>query len=94
MLCTIRKLFWPRLPNKQCCGPVQKIGDIVNLSESVESLLSKNKCLGDKQSYVEPLSKFDLLTNRLCPYTIKKEALSNIDICQNHLVSVTVKVSD
>ena len=67
---------------------MQKIGDLKDLSESVESLLFLNKCLGDKQGYENPPNKFDLLTNRLCPYNISCEALSNIDVCQTHYVSI------
>ena len=82
MSCTFSKLLWQRLSAKQCGGWLENVGAIQNLNESVEVLLAFNKCLGDKQSYGEPLTKFDLLANRLCPYQVKLEALSSIDICQ------------
>ena len=88
MICSLGKLFYLKLPSNHCGGSVQKIGDLKDLSESVESLLFLNKCLGDKQGYENPPNKFDLLTNRLCPYNISCEALSNIDVCQTHYVSI------
>ena len=70
------------------------IGLIQDINEGVESLLASHKCLGDKHSHVVPPSKLDLLANRLSPYQIKPEALSHIDICQNHLVSTVFNFSN
>lgn len=88
MTCTLTKLYWHKLSGKQCGGWLKNIGLILDIRESVEGLLSTNKCLGDKQNIQKP-NKFDLLTNRLCPYKIKAEALDNIDVCQNHYVSIS-----
>ena len=86
MICTLTKLFWQKL--SKCGGWVKNIGELHYLGDSVEALLASNKCLGDKQSNAESLTKFDLLINRLCPYQIKMEVLHNVDICQHHFVSI------
>ena len=87
MICTLTKLNWPKLSGKQCGGWLKNISTIKDIRESVEGILSTNKCLGDYQ-HTRTLDKFDLLTNRISPYKIKAEALDNIDVCQNHFVSI------
>ena len=88
MICTLSKLYWHKLSGKQCGGWLHNIGLILDIRESVEGLLSNNKCLGDKLN-TQKITKFDLMTNRLCPFKIKAEALDKIDICQNHFVSIS-----
>ena len=87
MICTLTKLNWQKLSGKQCGGWIKNISLIKDIRESVEGLLSVNKCLGDHQN-TRPIDKFDLLTNRICPYKVKGEAFDNIDVCQNHFVSI------
>ena len=84
MICTLTKLSYPKLSSTQCGGWLENIGVIQDRKDSVKALLSLHKCLGGRQD----ISKFDLLTNRLSPYQMKVEALDNIDICQNHFVSI------
>ena len=88
MPCTLGKLLWFKLPGKQCDGTVTKIRDIEDIDESVEPILFTNKCLGDKQCYTTLPSKFDLLSNRLSPYSLTKSDLGSIDVCQSHYVSI------
>ena len=88
MPCTLGKLLWFKLVGKECDGTITKIGDIADIDESVEPILFTNKCLGDKQCYTTLPSKFDLLSNRLSPYSFTKSDLGSIEVCQSHYVSI------
>ena len=84
MICSLCKLFWSSiLAKKQCGGVLTKIGD---LTQNIENLLMREKCLGDPNK-LETRTLAELLTNHLTPHSINLEVIGSIDVCKNHLVS-------
>ena len=88
MKCSVGKLLWTSLQGRPCEGSCQIIGDILDIKNSVQTLLTNNKCLGERNNQSQYISKSDLLANRLSPYNLDKKILHSLDICQYHFVSI------
>ena len=73
MKCSVGKLLWTSLQGRPCEGSCQVIGDILDIENSVQTLLTNNKCLGERNNQSQYISKSDLLANRLSSYNLDKK---------------------
>ena len=81
-MCDFSKLFWKVGDKGDCSGYVEKIG---HLNKNVDQTLANNSCQSDHY----PVSEAILLLSQVSPCAISLDVLSDVEICQSHLVSFT-----